>query len=241
MRAIEVDGLTVSYGGPPVIRDVRFDAAYGHVTGLIGPNGGGKSTVIKAILGLLAADAGTTTIQGCTTDSHIARRVAYLPQRSSIDPSYPIQVEELVTMGRLPHRGLWRRSSHADRTAIAEAIERVSLNGSEHRQLGTLSGGQQQRAHFARALAQQPNVYILDEPFTGIDAQTAELLIQVLRELAHNGAAVLLVNHDLRQVAETCDHLVLLNVSVVTAGPTHQVLASPQILQSYRAPCRTGP
>lgn len=239
MKAIEVDHLTVSYGGPPVIRDVRFDAEYGHVTGLIGPNGGGKSTVVKAVLGLLTADAGTATIQGPTPARHHPSQVAYLPQRTSIDASYPIQVEELVTMGRLPHRGPWRRSSRADRDATREAIERVGLTGLEHRQLGTLSGGQQQRAHLARALAQQPNVYVLDEPFTGIDPPTAQLLICVLRELVRDGAAVLLVNHDLRQVAETCDHLVLLNGSVLAAGPTHKVLASPQILRGYTGPTPT--
>lgn len=233
MKAIEVDHLTVSYGQEPVVRNVDFAVECGAVTGLIGPNGGGKSTVIKATLGLIPFEAGSVRIRGGRPETQIPRHVAYLPQRSSIDANYPVVVEEVVRMGRLPHRGLWGRLSSLDRAAVTDAIHRVGLDGLERRPLGALSGGQQQRAHFARALAQQPSIYVLDEPFTGIDAPTADLLAAMLRRLASEGAAVLLVEHDLRQVRRTCDRLILLNGTVVTVGPTDRVLRTEEILQAY--------
>jgi manganese/iron transport system ATP-binding protein len=242
VSGIDVRHLTVSYGSNTVVHDVSFAVPPGRVTGLIGPNGAGKSTVVRSVLGLQAPDAGTIRLDGERMRNDRGRRVAYLPQRLQLDPDYPIQVRELVRMGRVPHRGLLRPMRSIDRLAVDRAIERVGLTGLERRPLGTLSGGEQQRAHFARSLAQEPQAYVLDEPFTGVDAPTVDLLIAVIKRLAAHGAAVLLVNHDLEQVEVLCDRLVVLNRRVFANGPAAAVLDGPMVALAYdhREPAGLG-
>lgn len=226
MTAVDVRRLSVSYGSVRALHDVDLTCSHGNVTGLIGPNGAGKSTLLRSIMGLVTPDAGSVRIEG-RPPSSASRGLAYLPQRSTIDADYPIQVRDLVALGRLPHLGLLQRNRPEDHEAIAEAIERVGLSGLERRMLGRLSGGQQQRAHVARALAQQATVYIFDEPFAGVDAPTIDVLVSVMRELAAGGAAVLIVIHDLALIEAMCDEVVVINRTLVAHGTVAQVLAGP--------------
>ncbi|MGI9015489.1 MAG: metal ABC transporter ATP-binding protein [Euzebya sp.] len=229
---LNVRGLTVSYRRTPVLCDVDLDAAAGTVTGVVGPNGAGKSTLLKAILGLVRSDAGEVRIGGGPVHG-ARRRIAYLPQRSAIDWDYPAQVGEVVTMGRYPHLGVFRRLRADDRDLVDSALLRVGLSEYRTRQIGELSGGQQQRVFLARALAQEASVLLLDEPFAGVDAPTIIMLVQLLRELAAGGAGVVVVNHDLSMLEELTDSLLLLNRTVVAAGPTVEVLNSHNLAAAY--------
>lgn len=223
MTGIEVRGLCVSYGRTQVLRDVSFSAERGRITGLIGPNGAGKSTAIKAVAGTLRPDSGSITVDGRPPRRGGSPNVAHIPQRTDADLSYPIQVAELVRMGRLPHLGPWRRSRRADRAAVASAIGRAGLNGLERRHLGTLSGGQHQRVHMARALAQEASVFLLDEPFTGIDQATTFALLALLRDLADEGATVLLIEHAWDRLEPVCDRFVLIDGVVLADGSPNQI------------------
>lgn len=226
--------LTVTYRRSPVLRGVDLDAPSGSITGIVGPNGAGKSTLLKGVLGLVRPDAGHVTVDGEPLDL-ARRRIAYLPQRSAIDWDYPAQVREVVAMGRYPHLGQLRRMRARDRDLVAGALERVGLTDYRTRQIGELSGGQQQRVFLARALAQEASLLLLDEPFAGVDAPTVTLLVGLLHELAADGAGVVVVNHDLSTLDELTDRLVLLNRSVVAAGPTVEVLTAEALAAAYGA------
>ncbi len=226
MSAIEVRDLTVAYGRLLAIEHVDMDVDFGVVTGLIGPNGAGKTTLLRAMLGLLSPTSGTVGVGSRVPEAHRGG-IAYLPQRSKIDADYPIQVRELVAMGRLPRTGVLGRRGPEERRVVQGAIARVGLEGLERRVLGSLSGGQQQRAHVARALAQEATIFVLDEPFAGVDDATVRTLVRVFRDLAADGAAVLVVVHDLALVEALCDRVVALRRTVVQQGPTAEVLADP--------------
>jgi len=234
VSALAVRGLTVTYRQRAALRGVAFDAADGQVTGVVGPNGAGKSTLLKAVVGLVAPDAGTVTVGGKPI-GRMRRQVAYLPQRSVIDWDYPAQVGEVVAMGRYPHLGPLRRRHAHDRQQVANALERVRLAELATRQIGELSGGQQQRVFLARALAQEASLYLLDEPFAGVDAPTVTLLSTLLRELAAAGSAVVLVNHDLAAVETLCDRLLLLNQVVIAEGASAEVLLPEVLSAAYGA------
>lgn len=220
---LEVRGLTVTYRRTPVLEGVDLDAPRGLVTGVVGPNGAGKSTLLKGVLGLVRADAGRVTVDGGPLGP-ARRRIAYLPQRSAVDWDYPAQVREVVAMGRYPHIGPLGRMRSRDRELVAGALDRVGLADYRTRQIGELSGGQQQRVFLARALAQEASLLLLDEPFAGVDTPTVNLLVTVLRELAADGAGVVVVNHDLSSLDRLTDRLVLLNRTVAAAGTTAEVL-----------------
>lgn len=232
VSGIDVRGLTVGYGGQPVLTDVTLAVPAGRVVGVIGPNGAGKSTLVKAVLGLLRPAEGSIRINGSPPEK--ARPgVAYVAQRSTADLDYPIEVGELVAMGCLPRTGLFRGQTAADHRSVADAIARVGLAGLERKRVGALSGGQQQRANLARVVAQQAPVHVLDEPLAGLDRPTIELAVDLLRELAADGAAVLVVLHELSLLTRTCDDVVLLRETVVTSGPPDQVLADVRLAQAY--------
>ncbi len=231
-QGLVVRGLTVRYRAAPVLRDVALDAPLGRVTGIVGPNGAGKSTLLKTVVGLVRPDAGTVTVLGGPVD-RVRRRLAYLPQRSAVDWDYPAEVGEVVAMGRYPHLGLLQRRRPRDRERVAAALERAGLTALARRQIGELSGGQQQRVFLARALAQEAELLLLDEPFAAVDAVTVDLLTPLLRELAAEGRGVVVVNHDLSTIDRLCDGLVLLNQRVVAAGPTAAVLAPAALAEAY--------
>ncbi|MDY7100492.1 MAG: ABC transporter ATP-binding protein [Actinomycetota bacterium] len=220
---LEIDGLTVSYRVTPVVRDVSFTAEPGRVTGVVGPNGAGKSTILKSVLGLVAPDAGRVLLGGRPL-AEDRLSVAYLPQRADVDWSYPAQVRDVVAMGRYPHVGLLRRLGRDDRRAIDDALERVGMAAFARRQIGELSGGQQQRVFVARALAQGADVLLLDEPFAAVDAPTVRMLVGLLRQLAGEGRTVVAVLHELDTIRLLCDHVVLLNRTVVTQGAPADVM-----------------
>ncbi|MGI8574144.1 MAG: metal ABC transporter ATP-binding protein [Egibacteraceae bacterium] len=234
VHGLNVHGLTVNYDGISALRDVSFACAPGEVLGVVGPNGAGKSTLIKAILGLLDVDAGTVAVggrsaSGCRAD------VAYLPQRSAIDWDFPAEVREVVAMGRYVHNRTLGRLGRRERRLAAVALDQVDMAAFARRQIGELSGGQQQRVLFARALAQHARVYLLDEPFTGVDAMTRKVLEDRIRALAAGGAVVVVVDHDLAGLSDRYDTLLILARRVIACGRPEEVFTGPLLARAYGA------
>jgi len=188
--------VTVAYDRHVVLRGVSAHIERGQVIGVIGPNGGGKSTLLKAILGIVPMVGGTVSLFGQPA-SKMRRRMACVPQREVVDWDFPVSVKDVVLMGRYPHMGLLRRASQADHDAVAEALRRVDMTEHAETQIGRLSGGQQQRVFIARALAQEADVLILDEPMTGIDVTTQEIILEVIAEESRLGKIVMMATHDL--------------------------------------------
>ena len=222
--ALRVRDLSAGYGGTPVLQGVSFDVRAGALTGLIGPNGAGKSTLIKAVLGEIRS-RGEVRIAG----GQDLRDVAYVPQRSGIDFTFPITVEEVALQGTFAHLPWWRRPGRSERAWARECLEAVGMADFRNRSLGHLSGGQAARVFIARALAQQPRVFLLDEPFAAIDMASEERILDVLRERASAGDAVLIVHHNLTQVPSYFDDLIALNRTIVATGAVAEVF-TPEVL-----------
>jgi len=216
--ALDATGVAVELGGRVALHDVDLRLARGELTGLIGPNGAGKTTLLRAVLGLLPLRSGTVRVDGLDRDD--ARGgIGYVPQRHEFAWDFPVTVSGAVLTG-LTHRIGWlRRARRADRDAVEEALARTRLTALRDRPVGELSGGQRQRVLVARALVLRPRLLLLDEPFTGLDVPTQELLTALLRELRDEGVAILMTTHDLAAAAELCGRLVLLNRTVVADGP----------------------
>jgi manganese/iron transport system ATP-binding protein len=214
---LSVNELAVALGGRTVLRDVNLRVAGGELLGLIGPNGAGKTTLLRAVLGLVPASAGSVAVAG-ERDA-----VGYVPQRHEFAWDFPISVERAVLTGRAHRIGWLRRAGRGDRALVAEALERVRMTALRERPIGELSGGQRQRVLVARALALAPGLLLLDEPFTGLDVTTQELLAGLLRELRDEGRAVVMTTHDLPAAAASCDRLCLLNGTVVADGPPQEL------------------
>lgn len=226
--ALSVRGLSAGYGGAPVLRDVSFDLRAGSLTGLIGPNGAGKSTLIKAVLGQVDS-RGRVRIGGGAD----LRQVAYVPQRSGIDFTFPITVEEVAVQGAFAHLPWWRRPGKTERDWALECLEAVGMADFRHRSLGHLSGGQAARVFIARALAQRPQVFLLDEPFAAIDMASEKKILTVLRERADAGDAVLIVHHNLTQVPTHFDDLIALNRTVVATGAVGDVFTPDVLAEAF--------
>ncbi|GAB2673484.1 anchored repeat-type ABC transporter ATP-binding subunit [Kribbella swartbergensis] len=214
---LHVAGLAVELAGRPVLHDVDLTVAQSEQVGLIGPNGAGKTTLLRSLLGLLPIRSGSITIDG-RTPAEARGTIGYVPQRHEFVWDYPVQVRTAVMTGRTHRIGSLRRPGAADRTAVQEALERVDLTGLATRPIGELSGGQRQRVLVARALALQPRLLLLDEPFTGLDVPTQEILTRLFRSLTSEGTAILMTTHDLPAAADTCHRLCLLNGTVVADG-----------------------
>ena len=232
--ALEVRRMTVSYGSRPVLWDVDATFPPGALSAIVGPNGAGKSTLLRASLGLLPMDAGQVYIEGRPARSALDR-VAYVPQRDSVDWDFPITVREVVEMGRYPATGWIRRVPRADRVIVDECLERVGMAPYARRQIGQLSGGQRQRVFIARALAQEAPVLLMDEPFAGVDARTEAALLDLLRELRDAGSSVVVVHHDLGTVRGAFDWALVLNVRSVAAGPVSEVIVPEVLRRAYGA------
>ncbi|MFO7265933.1 MAG: metal ABC transporter ATP-binding protein [Limnochordales bacterium] len=230
--AVEVHDLTVAYRKKPVLWGVDFALPKGQLIGLVGPNGAGKSTLLKAILQLVPAASGWIKIFGqpAATQRH---RVAYVPQRESVDWDFPTDALDVVLMGRYGRLGLFRRPSKADREAALACLELVGMADYAHRQISQLSGGQQQRVFLARALAQDADIYLMDEPFAGVDATTERSIVELLRRLQREGKTVLVVHHDLQTVPEYFDWVVLLNMRLIAAGPTETTFTEDNLRKTY--------
>ncbi|MBY7144173.1 metal ABC transporter ATP-binding protein [Virgibacillus sp. NKC19-3] len=231
--ALSVQHLTVSYGDHTALNNINFHIQQGRLTGVIGPNGAGKSTLMKAALGLISKDSGSVEIYGKPAN-HMRKKVAYVPQRNNIDWDFPINVLDTVLLGTYPKLGVFHRPKKADRKRASESLEQVGLGDYKKRQIGELSGGQQQRVFLARALAQEAQLFFLDEPFVGIDASSEETIIRVLKELRDNGNTVIVIHHDLSKAEDYFDDLVLINVELIESGPTKTVLNPETITKAYQ-------
>jgi manganese/zinc/iron transport system ATP- binding protein len=230
--AIEVHDLTVAYRTQPVLWDVDLALPEGKLIAIVGPNGAGKSTLLKAILGLVPTVTGWVQIFG---EPYERRRswVGYVPQRESVDWDFPTSALDVVTMGLYGRIGWLRRpSKHHKETALA-CLEKVGMHDLAHRQISQLSGGQQQRVFLARALAQDARLYLMDEPFAGVDATTERAILTLLKELRASGRTVVAVHHDLQTVAEYFDHVVLLNMRLVAAGPIATTFNADTLQRTY--------
>jgi ABC-type Mn2+/Zn2+ transport system ATPase subunit/ABC-type Zn uptake system ZnuABC Zn-binding protein ZnuA len=229
---LSIQGLTVSYVGKTAIRNVHLQLAPGKVYGLVGANGSGKSTLIKAMLGLIKPDAGQVRLAGQPISS-FQRQIAYIPQKEDIDWQYPANVQDVVRMGRYPHLNPLQRMRGADHSRVQAALAQVELGALAHRQINEISGGQQQRTFIARALCQDAAVYLLDEPFVGVDAATEQKMLELLRQLARQGKLILIVHHDLAKAATYFDELVLFNQRVVAQGTAADMLTTENLLHTF--------
>lgn len=219
---ISANDVTVTYrNGLTALWDATFEIPRGTVTALVGVNGAGKSTLFKAIMGFVPTAKGEISLLGHSVKDALKNNlVAYVPQAEEVDWAFPVLVEDVVMMGRYGHMGFLRRPSAADHAAVDAALGRVSMQEFRTRQIGELSGGQRKRVFLARALAQDGQVILLDEPFTGVDVKTEEQIISLLRELREEGRVMLVSTHNLGSVPEFCDRVVLVKGTVLGAGPT---------------------
>lgn len=232
---ISARNVTVSYDARPALRSVSFDLEPGTITGIIGPNGAGKSTLLKAILGLISLDAGRITVFGSSI-SAARHHVAYVPQKQSVDWEFPVTVLDVVMMGRFGRLSffgrLFSRPNGYDIQRALEALETVGMQDFVGRHIRHLSGGQQQRVFLARALCQDANVLLLDEPFGGVDAATESVIFSLIDGLAKRGKTLLIVNHDL-SILEHFDSVLLLNQRVIAFGPTQNTATTENLRKTY--------
>lgn len=230
--AFAVRGLTVSYGEKAAVFSVDLSVPPGAMAAIVGPNGAGKSTTLKAALGVIPKVSGKATIFGRPLEK--ARgRVAYVPQRASVDWDFPARVIDVVMMGLSRELGLLRPIGPQHKAKALDCLERVGMADFAERQIGQLSGGQQQRVFLARALAQNAELYLLDEPFAGVDAATERAIIAVLQALKAEGRTVVAVHHDLATVADYFDHLALINRSKIAEGPVREVYTAEALQRTY--------
>ena len=215
--ALTITGGAFSYGTTPALTDVTITVKPGEAMALIGPNGSGKSTLLKGVLGLIPLVEGTMGL-GKTEG------IGYLPQTEHIDPEFPVTLKQVVMMGRYRKLGLFRFPSSSDRAAVRKAIASVGLTNVANKRFGSLSGGQQQRGFLARALASEPGLLLLDEPFNGLDQPNRDALMQTLRQLKAAGVAIIVTTHDLDLAREVCDTVLFVNGRQVAFGPKEEVL-----------------
>lgn len=227
-----IEDLTVAYRKQPVLTEVTFAAPEGSLVGIVGPNGAGKSTLIKAALGLIPRVEGRVSIYGKPYREQ-RKRVGYVPQRESVDWDFPTNALDVVTMGTYGKLGWFRRPGGNERKLALDCLEKVGMADFASRQISQLSGGQQQRVFLARALAQNADLYFMDEPFVGVDAATERAIITLLEELKNQGKTVLVVHHDLSTVEEYFDTVMLLNVGLIAAGPVSQVFNRGNLQKTY--------
>jgi len=229
---LRISGLSVAYQKKPVLRDIALEVPEGKLIGIIGPNGAGKSTLIKAALGLVPRLSGEVAIYG-RPYAEQRKLIGYVPQRESVDWDFPTNALDVVMMGRYGHLGWFRRPGANERRIAMECLAKVGMADYADRQISQLSGGQQQRVFLARALAQDAQLYFMDEPFVGVDAATEKAIIALLNELKAQGKTVLVVHHDLATVKEYFDWVVLLNVELIEAGPTADVFTAANLQRTY--------
>lgn len=219
---IEISELNAAYDKKPVLWNVSLTIPEGEVVGIIGPNGAGKSTLIKALVGLTPPLSGSILIDGLPPNK-AKKRIAYVGQRSEVDWDFPITVFEVALMGLVGKLGFFKRPGKKEKQAVMEKLEELGIADLAHHQIGELSGGQQRRLFVARALLQQADIYVLDEPFAGIDLTTEKLLMSIFNRLASEGKTIIVVHHDLTQVKKYFTTLIMLNIHLIAAGKTEQV------------------
>ncbi|MGH7889785.1 MAG: metal ABC transporter ATP-binding protein [Thermodesulfobacteriota bacterium] len=232
VNILEVEQLTVNYEKTSVLWDINFAIPEKKIVGILGPNGAGKSTLLKALLGLVRPISGQITFFGKPL-AEVRQKIGYVPQRSSVDWDFPITAFDLVMMGRYGKMGLLKWASKEDKAATRRALEQVEMLPFEGRQIGQLSGGQQQRLFIARALVQDADIYLLDEPFAGIDMATEKTLVKLFETLREKGKTVLIVHHNLTSAETYFDWLILLNTCLIAAGPSAEIFTQQNIWRTY--------
>ncbi|MGF1504118.1 MAG: metal ABC transporter ATP-binding protein [Chloroflexi bacterium] len=229
---LQIEDLTVAYRQDPVLWDIDLTIPDRSLAAIVGPNGAGKSTLLKSILGLVQPAAGRILIYG-KPFAEQRQLVAYVPQRGTVDWDFPTNALDVVMMGRYGQIGWFKRPGRQTRDLAMDALDKVGMADYANRQISQLSGGQQQRVFLARALIQNAQLVLMDEPFQGVDATTEKAIIQVLRELQERGSTVVVVHHDLDTVEAYFDHLVLLNVRAIASGPVDEVFTEENLRQTY--------
>ena len=232
---IVVKNASVTYrNGHTALKDASFEIPTGTIAALVGVNGSGKSTLFKAIMGFVHLAQGSISILGQPTRQALRRnQVSYVPQSEDVDWTFPVLVEDVVMMGRFGHMGMLRIASKADKQAVDYALERVGMIEYRHRQIGELSGGQKKRVFLARSIAQDGQVILLDEPFTGVDVKTEEQIIQLLRELRNEGRTMLVSTHNLGAVTDYCDYTVLVKGTILAYGPTQETFTQENLEKAF--------
>ena len=230
---LQINDLTVAYSNVPVFTDLSVNFASGKITGIIGPNGAGKSTLIKGTLGLVRR-SGNATLSG-TPINRVRQKIAYVEQRAALDLTFPISVFEVVLTGTYGKLGLFKSPGRKERELAIDALKQVNLVEFKNRQIGELSGGQLQRVFVARAIVQQADVVILDEPFVGIDMKSEEEIMNVLRGWRNAGKTIIVVHHDLNKVAAYFDELLIMNHGVIAHGPVSTVYTQENMTRAFSA------
>ncbi|NJN77121.1 MAG: metal ABC transporter ATP-binding protein [Saprospiraceae bacterium] len=229
---ISIKGLSVSYDRKVVLSNVYLEIAEGSLCGILGPNGAGKSTLFKAVLGLTEINSGKILIDGEPIQNR-RKEVVYVPQKGEIDWQFPATVLDVVMMGRYPHLSLFQRLSKQDKDMAMAALKDMGIEHLAKRQIGELSGGQQQRVFLARAICQEASIFLLDEPFVGVDITTEEKIVEILKRLASQGKTLLVVHHDLSKVEDYFDHIILLNQRIIASGETKKTFTDDNINNAY--------
>src|SRR3989337_1546108 len=230
--ALEIHDLTVAFDRKPVLWNIDMKIPQGKLVGIIGPNGAGKSTLIKAVMGILPLSSGYTKLFNQDIDD-VRHKISYVPQRESVDWDFPASVLDVVLMGRYAKLGLFKRPRKADRDVAMDCLKKVGMEGFAPRQISQLAGGQQQRTFIARALAQQADIYFMDEPFSGVDAATEKTIINLLRTMTHTDKTVIVVHHDLHSVSQYFDWVIMLNTRLVAVGPTKSTFTQKNLHETY--------
>lgn len=232
LSPLKIQDLTVAYHRKPVLWDVDLEVPPGQLVGVVGPNGAGKSTLLKAVLDLIPRASGRIEVFGQPYRKQ-RRRVGYVPQRESVDWDFPVDALDVVAMGLYGRIGLCRPVRRKHRRAALEALDRVGVADLARRQISQLSGGQQQRTFLARALVQDADLYLMDEPFAAVDAATEQAIVELLRDMKQAGKTALVIHHDLQSVPDYFDYVILLNMRVVAHGPTAEVFTPENLQKTY--------
>jgi manganese/zinc/iron transport system ATP- binding protein len=230
--ALEIHDLTVAFDRKPVLWNIDLMLPQGKLIGIIGPNGAGKSTLIKSVMGLLPLSSGFVKVFDKPLNE-VRNQISYVPQRESVDWDFPASVMDVVLMGRYSKIGLFNRPRKADKDVALDCLKKVGMEAFANRQISQLSGGQQQRTFLARALAQQANLYFMDEPFAGVDAATEKAIIDLLQEMTNSNKTVIVVHHDLQSVTQYFDWVILLNTRLVASGPTQTTFTQANLQETY--------
>ncbi|KAB8121822.1 MAG: ABC-type Mn/Zn transport system ATP-binding protein [Candidatus Phytoplasma cynodontis] len=230
--AIKIRDLTVAYNIKPVLWDIDIDFVQSSLTAVIGPNGAGKSTLIKTMIELIPKISGNILFND-QKYTKIRKKISYVPQRNSVDWDFPITVFDVVLMGRYGHLGWFKRPTQEDKNIALQALREVDMIPFLNRQISELSGGQQQRIFLARSLAQQGEIYLMDEPFQGVDIQTERKIISVLKNLQKKNKTIIVVHHDLTTIKKYFDYVVFLNIQKIASGPISYVFNNKNIQKTY--------
>jgi ABC-type Mn2+/Zn2+ transport system ATPase subunit len=229
---LSLEDVTVAYGGRVALADVTMQVPHAAQVAIVGPNGAGKSTLFKALVGLLPTRTGRVLLRGRAPGGQ-TDPVAYVPQREEIDWGFPVTVHDVVMMGRYGHLGWFHRPRPADREVVARCLDELAISALAGRAIGELSGGQQQRVFLARALAQEPHVLLLDEPFTGVDVNAREALLDLLERLRGQGITILVSTHDMETAARRFELVALLNGRLIAYGPPAEVFTPAHLSEAF--------